>query len=264
MNCRVKETPPDADRPPISPIFCADSGHCPTRAVRSLLGADSQRVVFLACERAVVYIPPKSSHYLCGVSVALFLQPAGSLIPRCTPPHHRPSDVRVMGMMVFDRRTCTWRAWHGTRAIWLKLPHAVVTAVCVASTAALRSAAPLPAHPVERVLSLTAPPPAVGTSAPVTQALGTPMPAAAFLPSPWFFAPTSGADGSGTSPSPTPPIGRSPFTPNLPIIPATPIVPPARVPEPRSLTVLAGAVLALAAVRRRHFPRWVRKEAPNQ
>ncbi len=236
----------------------------------SHLGADSQRVVFLAYEQTAVYITMRSSHYVSEVAVAPFLHLAGSPVPRRTPLHHRPSGVRVVGMMVFDRRTCTWRVWHGTRATWLKLPHVVVTAVCVASTAALRSAAPLPAHPVERVLSLRAPPPAVSAPAPATQApvahaLGTPMPAAAFLSSPWFLALTSGGDdGSGTSLSPIPPIGRSSFTPNLPIIPATPIVPPARVPEPGSLTLLAGAVLALAAMRRRHFPRWVRKEPPNQ
>jgi len=161
-----------------------------------------------------------------------------------------------MRMMVFDRVTCTWRAWTGTRAAWLKLPHALATAACVVSAAALRSAAPLPAHPVERVSSLTAPPPAATAPAPVAQspapqALGTALPAAAFLPSPVFFIPTSSVDG-GSPPFQPPGNGG---TPGVPSNPGPPTGPPARVPEPGSLALMAGAVLALAAMRRRFSPR---------
>lgn len=160
-------------------------------------------------------------------------------------------------MMIFNRRTCTWQTWTGTRAAWLKLPHAVVTAACVVSVAALRSAAPLPPHPIVRVKSLKTPPPisapAPASQVPITQTFAAPPVAAAFLPSPLFlFSGTSdgtpspwlpGNDGGGppTSIPPPPPPSWSP------------IGPPTRVPEPSSLVLIGPAVLALAAVRRHRF-----------
>ena len=157
-----------------------------------------------------------------------------------------------MPMMVFDWVTCTWRAWTGTRAAWLKLPHAMATAACVVSAATLRSAAPMPAHPVERVSSRTAPPPAASAPAsvpqsPAPQALGTALPVAGFLPSPVYFIPTS--VGGGGTPPPLSPGGGG--TPGVPPTPGPPPGPPAPVPEPGSLGLLAGAALALAATRRR-------------
>ena len=195
-----------------------------------------------------------------------------------------------MRMMVFDRATCTWRAWNGTRVAWLKLPHAVATAACVASAAVLRGTAPLPALPVERVSSLTAPPPAAGAQVPVTSVLplpvldspvldtpvledtpvlgtpapGTPLPAAAFLPLPWIFVPTSVAGGSGPWPLSPPGIGGSPSPPAARVVTVTTNMPATQVPEPGSLTLTAWAVLALAAVRSRGRFRRLRKRVPGQ
>lgn len=159
-----------------------------------------------------------------------------------------------MRMMVFDRKTCTWRPWNGTRAAWLKLPHAVATAVCVASTAVLPSATPLPAHPVERVSSLTAPPPPIAAPGSAAQTQAAQFPGAAFLPAPWFLlsTPIGATNGGGTSPpSLIADGGGSP--PSLQVATSTGLMSPTPVPEPNPLALVGWAVLVLAAVRRRHF-----------
>lgn len=60
-------------------------------------------------------------------------------------------------MMVFDHRHCRWIPWHGTRAAWLKLPHAAGTGVCLLGAAMLQAAAPLPAVPARPVPAHVAP-----------------------------------------------------------------------------------------------------------
>ncbi|MGH3636748.1 MAG: PEP-CTERM sorting domain-containing protein, partial [Mycobacterium sp.] len=86
-------------------------------------------------------------------------------------------------------------------------------------------------------------------SAPITQAPGLLLPAAAFLPSPLFFVPTSAGGRDVPSPPPPPDISVSPPPPHLTTVSVPPITPPAQVPEPGSLTLLAGGVLLLAAAR---------------
>ncbi|MGC8477867.1 MAG: PEP-CTERM sorting domain-containing protein, partial [Acetobacteraceae bacterium] len=135
-----------------------------------------------------------------------------------------------MPMMVFDRQHCRWRPWHGSRAAWLKLPHAVATGLCVLGTAALRASAPLPPRPPAPRPA----PAAVGRSGP---------PAAVFLPTPWLSGALRtpgtpppgqpllpGGGGGGGPPLPAP----GPLPP--PIVTVTtalpPVSPPAPVPEP--------------------------------
>ena len=170
----------------------------------------------------------------------------------------------VKRMMIFDRRTCTWQIWTGTRAAWLKLPHAVATAACVVSVAALRSAAPLPPHPIVRVKSLKTPPPisapTPASQVPTIQTLAPPPVAAAFLPSPLFLF--SGPN-DGVPPSLPPSNGGGPPT-SVPPPPSggRPIGPPTEVPEPSSVVLIGPAVLALAAIRRRHISQRGPKQSP--
>ena len=157
-----------------------------------------------------------------------------------------------MPMMVFDHRHCRWRPWHGSRAAWLKLPHAVATGLCLLGTAALPASAPLP------------PRPASGHAAPVVAERAGPA-MAIFLPSPWLGetgitagGPSAGGPpmllggGGGGSGPPAPPPGTAPQPPIVTVTTALPPAPPRTpVPEPGSAPVLAIATLALIGLRRR-------------
>lgn len=175
-----------------------------------------------------------------------------------------------MRMMVFDRRICRWRPWHGTRAAWLKLPHAVATGTCVLSAAAL-VALHTPPHVVPTphpTTTSSAPRPAVASPTPADW-----LPATAFVPSN-PFRPTavpafSGTDAFPTSiptsiltsnPTPTPDGGTPPAGPVLlssnPDSPSpdSPTGSTTQVPEPGSFVLLAGALWLLAIARRVSLP----------
>lgn len=162
-------------------------------------------------------------------------------------------------MMVFDRRTCRWRPWHGSRVAWLKLPHAVATGVCVLSTAAL-----LALHATPRIVpvshpAVTPPPsddrPPITAFEPFLNTATRGLHDVVILPTP-ILAPTSDV---GTPPLPFPgldPSGSNPLPldvsiqPSIPAITNPPVGPTTQVPEPGSLMLLAEAVLLLAAARR--------------
>lgn len=182
-----------------------------------------------------------------------------------------------MRMMVFDRRTCRWRPWHGSRAAWLKLPHAVATSVCVLSAATVLALPPRPPRPP----GVPAPRP------PVTAPVSTDLPSVlAFVP-PNPFSPLAGPgfSGAGASQTPpslpkpepgTPPVFSSIPTPGenlwslndpgttIPRVPDLPVVPTTPVPEPGSLMLLAGAVFLLAAARRVDLPRPIQRKAAGR
>ena len=161
-----------------------------------------------------------------------------------------------MPMMVFDHQHCRWRPWHGSRAAWLRLPHAVATGLCLLGTATLPASAPLPRHP-----PAPHPAPAVATAAGPAVAI--------FLPTPWVGgivtsggAPVpvggpmllggggtgggGGTDGGGPTPAPGLPA-PPPITATTTLTPTQPRTP---VPEPGSAAVLAVASLALILLRR--------------
>ena len=184
-----------------------------------------------------------------------------------------------MRMMVFDHRACRWRPWHGTRAAWLKLPHAVAVSVCTLSTAALLSLAtlqhavsvPSPAVPVASPASANSVPvaaflpsnPVVATAAPVfggVGALPTPTPALTWDGgNPPSRSPSADPDGSLLLLQ-VPVLPNAPASPNIPVITDPGVVPTTQVPEPSTVTLLAGAVLLLSAARRTGLPRAVRHE----
>lgn len=160
-----------------------------------------------------------------------------------------------MHLMIFDRRTCRWLPWHGTRAAWLKLPHAVATSLCVLSTVALRATSPLPtlpAHPhAASVLrpAITAPTP--DNFSPIAAA----VPWFAVTPpssgvAPWFVAAPASSVGISSFSPPGSGSDRSSVASSPPVLINPTFAPDTRVPEPASLTLLAGAVLLLAAARR--------------
>jgi hypothetical protein len=153
-------------------------------------------------------------------------------------------------MMVFDHRMCRWLPWHGTRTAWLKLPHAVVAAgVCALPSVALL--------PVSAPPHMPSPPPRAAAVAPASTD-GPPV--TALLPSNLFItiaSPDFGSTVAMPTPIPAPVLGQGdpplpsngPLPLDDPAIP-DPRVPITQVPEPGTLTLLAGAVLLLTAARR--------------
>ena len=168
-----------------------------------------------------------------------------------------------MRMMVFDRHSCHWRLWHGSRAAWLKLPHAAATGLCLLSTLALPSATPLPVHPPlsRAVVPAYVAAPAAGP------------PASAFLSMPWLSAAEGG--GTGTPSAPPRPGVFAPLAPGfdpggaplkITALSAETTAPVPRVPEPGSLPLLLGGLAALATARLRfdRSSRWRRGSATTR
>ena len=166
-----------------------------------------------------------------------------------------------MRMMVFDRHSCHWRLWHGSRAAWLKLPHAAATGLCLLSTLALPSATQLPVHP----------PPLRAAAPAYVAAPAAGPPAIAFLSLPWLSAAEDGG-GAGAPSAPPLPGAPVPLTPGfdpggtpleITVLSAETTAPVPRVPEPGSLPLLLGGLAALAAARLR-FGRLSRRAAALQ
>ena len=135
-------------------------------------------------------------------------------------------------MMLWSRFCCRWVRWRGTRAAWLRLPHAVIvsTAACVVCAGPMR-ALPVPA----------APPPAVRAMAPAWPPMG------AFLPG--YGGGFAGGPGGGWG-AVYLPAGSTPW--GTPGGPGSPGAPPSRpVPEPGALALLAAGVAALVLTRSR-------------
>ncbi len=127
-------------------------------------------------------------------------------------------------MKVWDRINCRWVAWRGSRAAWLRLPHAVAVAGCVAVGAiALRPAPSIPTP----AATPTPPPPAAGT-----QPAAWNVPPQAFLPPLAFLYSGPPSLTGGDVPVPgTPGDGRP-------------------VPEPSAALLLGAAVVVVFAATR--------------
>jgi len=154
-----------------------------------------------------------------------------------------------MRMMVFDHRICQWRPWHGTRAAWLKLPHAVTASVCAVSTAALLSLSTQTANPPTSISASTASSPASADSmpdsvfVPAGEFQSTP-PGGSAIPSgpvlPILASPPGGGTTSPPSTNPAPPVSllvltiprlpSGPTPPGVPLLPSDPALP--RGPSP--------------------------------
>ena len=129
-------------------------------------------------------------------------------------------------MMIWSRLCCRWVPWRGTRAAWLRLPHAVIvsTAACVVCSGPMR-ALPVPAGDV-------AAPGHVRGAAPAWPPMG------AFLPG---YGGGFVAGGGGIPGGVYLVAGSTPWgTPGYPGTSGGPRR--ANVPEPGTATILAAAV----------------------
>lgn len=163
---------------------------------------------------------------------------------------------------IWNKTLCRWMPWHGTRAAWRQLPHAVIGLGCSLAGAGLLPLSSMPHYPIvtpgapaiKPVVSGIVPAftpfifPGGGSGSGFTAGiLAGSTPDTPSDPTPATFSPPAIFTLPPTLVPPniiTPPLPDTP----LPPLTITPLPPPTQVPEPGSALLLATALTAFGAL----------------